>query len=85
MIIQHISDKGARAPQKPTEAKPLSVSDFSRDGKRTDIYQPPKILPDPSLEIPYTLTYHILQKSQGIIIHFSSTGKFFFHSERQNN
>lgn len=39
MIIQHFTDEGARGPQKPTEAKPLSVSDFSRDEKRADIYQ----------------------------------------------
>lgn len=78
MIIQHFTDEGARGPQKPTETKPLSVSDFSRDGKRTDVYRPPKILPDPGLEIPYTLTYHILQKPQGIIIHFLQTRKFFF-------
>lgn len=39
MIIQYFTDERAnRGPQKPTEAKPLSVSDFSRDGKRTDIY-----------------------------------------------
>lgn len=39
MIIQYFTDEEAkRGPQKPTEAKPLSVSDFSRDGKRTDIY-----------------------------------------------
>lgn len=84
MIIQHFTDERARGPQKPTEAKPLSVSNFSWDGKRTDISWPLTIMLDPGLEIPHALRYQTLKQSQGVIIHFLQTAEFF-STQRQNN
>lgn len=76
MIIPYSTDEGAnRGPQKPTEAKPLSVSDFSRDGKRTDITDHLQLLPGPVLERLPTLPYHTLIQPQGILSHFLPTAK----------
>ena len=73
MIIQHFTDEEAnRGPHKPTEATPLRISNFNRDGKRTDTYWPPTILPGPRLEFLHTLPYHT--QPQGRL--------FFFCSER---
>lgn len=52
MIIQHFTDEQAnRGPQKPTEVKPLHVSNFNRDGKRTGVCWPPTILLGPGPEL----------------------------------
>lgn len=68
MIIQHFTDEEAnRGPHKPAEATPLSISNFNRDGKRTDIYWPPTILAGPRLEFLHTLPYHTLEQPQGRI------------------